>query len=383
MLLLIKSNSNDEKTKVIAMKLFDDFEAVRFPEENLIFITTGGYIYYIYDPKYKHWRKHRKAGNDHITVANYQDVSKEELTEALDGTFPTKETDFMRHCYPSQLCIRDMLDLFTEDFPAFMSDWTIHNTVHEFLLESDICYKSYLKIRELFEEALATRQDNGTTLNKIKEACLSVIGRDIFKKEIGIVDGHDSSSYFWIMPVRIIDYSDSDSIDCVAEMRSNEISIEEDDVAQYLTPFLYKYFDDELEANKKRVQDRWTDDDGNEHATYVSGFEWYLTHNFFTYESMEKILDDMRDTVAALSSGRENEFTAKLREKRGWATYELVYAKDLSDEQVKEYNANRPTEDDTEIGLIIDFYNRFVYRMEYMMRVGKEKGYDLISFMGP
>ena len=45
MLLLIKSNSNDEKTKVIAMKLFDDFEAVRFPEENLIFITTGGYIY--------------------------------------------------------------------------------------------------------------------------------------------------------------------------------------------------------------------------------------------------------------------------------------------------------------------------------------------------
>ena len=185
------------------------------------------------------------------------------------------------------------------------------------------------------------------------------------------------------MPVRIIDYSDSDSIDCVAGMRSNEISIEEDDVAQYLTPFLYKYFDDELEANKKRVQDRWTDDDGNEHATYVSGFEWYLTHNFFTYESMEKILDDMRDTVAALSSGRENEFTAKLREKRGWATYELVYAKDLSDEQVKEYNANRPTEDDTEIGLIIDFYNRFVYRMEYMMRVGKEKGYDLISFMGP
>ena len=31
------------------MKLFDDFEAVRFPEENLIFITHGGYLYYIYD----------------------------------------------------------------------------------------------------------------------------------------------------------------------------------------------------------------------------------------------------------------------------------------------------------------------------------------------
>lgn len=365
------------------MKLFDDFEAVRFSEENLIFITARGYIYYIYDPEYKHWRKHKNAGNDHITVANYQDVSKEELMEALDGVFPTQETDFMRQCYPSQLCIRDMLALFKEDFPNYMSDWAIYNTVHEFLLESDICYKSYLKIRDVFEAALAAKQDNGITLNKIKDVCLAVIGRDIFKKEIGIVDGHDSSSYFWIMPVRVIDYSNSDSIDCVAEMRSNEISIEEDDVAQYLTPFLYKYFDGELEANKRRVEDRWTDDDGNEQATYVSGFEWYLTYNFFTYESVAKILEDMRNTVDALTSGRENEYTAKLREKRGTATYQLLYAKDLSEEQIKEYNANRPTEDDTEIGLIIDFYNRFIYRMEYMMRVGKEKGYDLISFMGP
>lgn len=47
------------------------------------------------------------------------------------------------------------------------------------------------------------------------------------------------------------------------------------------------------------------------------------------------------------------------------------------------YNANRPTEDDTEVELIIDFYQRFLYRMKYMMKVGKEKGYNLISFMGP
>lgn len=29
------------------MKLFDDFEAVKFPEENLIFITKRGYLYYL------------------------------------------------------------------------------------------------------------------------------------------------------------------------------------------------------------------------------------------------------------------------------------------------------------------------------------------------
>lgn len=29
------------------------------------------------------------------------------------------------------------------------------------------------------------------------------------------------------------------------------------------------------------------------------------------------------------------------------------------------------------------YYNRFIYRTEYMMKVGKEKGFNLISFMGP
>ena len=91
----------------------------------------------------------------------------------------------------------------------------------------------------------------------------------------------------------------------------------------------------------------------------------------------------MKDTIDAMSSGRENEFTVKLREKRGTATYQLLYAKNLSQEQIAEYNANRPKQDDTDIELIVDFYHRFIYRMEYMLRVGKEKGYDLISFMGP
>ncbi len=361
------------------MKLFDEFEAVRFPEENLIFITRSGFIYYIYEIGHKHrgsenwgykgWRKHRNAGNDHITVKNYSDINREELTEAMGGMYPEKETDFMRLCHPSQLCIRDMLYLLDEDFPNYMSDRTINHSVHRFLLRSDICYKSFLKLNELFNNAIAHCQDKEHVLNLIKELSFSVIGKDIFKKEIRIVDGHDSSSFFWIMPVRIIDYSDSDSIDSVAEMGSVEISIEENDVDQYLTPFLYKYFDEDLEANKNRPD--------------ASGFDWNLTYNFSTYESVEKILKDIRSTIDVWNSGGENEFTGKLREKRGWATYTLLYAKDLSEEQVKEYNASRPTTDDTIIELIIDFFNRFIYRMEYMMKVGKENGYDLISFMGP
>ena len=372
------------------MKLFDGFEVVKFRQENLLFVTHNGYIYYVYNPKYDNWHKYKNAGNDSITVKNYDEVSKEELIEAMKGVFPKKETDFMRLCPPSQLRIGDMLKLLEEDYPNYMKDYTpyipadtIYHSVHTFLLESDICYKSYLKLRSLFDESIKNKKDNKQVFNDIKTLCFNVIGRDIFKNEIGIVDGHDDSSYFWIMPVRVVDYSDTNGIDAIAEMRSIEISIEEDDVAQYLTPFLYKYFDQDLEANRWRDYQKWVDEDGKEHTSCVEGFEWYLTHNFYTYEAMAKILTDIYDTIDALSTGRDNEYTAKLREKRGTATYQLVYAKNLTDEQVKEYNDNRPTEDDTEIELIIDFYRRLVYRLEYMIKVGKEKGYDLISFMGP
>lgn len=351
------------------MKLFDTIEAVKFPEENMIFITRGGYLYYIYNPKYKWWRKHSNAGNDHLTVSNYPDVSREELVDAMKGVFPKKETDFMRLCNSSQLCIRDMLDLLKEDYPQYMADYAIYHTIHRLLLESDICHKSFEKLQKLLEDATANHHDSNQVLTQIKNLSFAIIGRDIFKREIGIVDGHDSSSYFWIMPVRVIDFENTADLDSVAEMRSAEISIEEDDVAQYLTPFLYKYFDEKLTENKKRKD--------------VSGFEWYLEHNFFTFDSMALILKDIEDTVDALISGRETEYTQKLKLKRGTATYQLVYAKNLTAEEVAEYNTNRPTEDDTAVALVVDFYQRFLYRMEYMLKVGKEKGYNLISFMGP
>ena len=48
------------------MKLFDNYDVVRFPEENKILVTHEGYLYFIYDPRYESWRKHGNAGNDHI-----------------------------------------------------------------------------------------------------------------------------------------------------------------------------------------------------------------------------------------------------------------------------------------------------------------------------
>ena len=113
----------------------------------------------------------------------------------------------------------------------------------------------------------------------------------------------------------------------------------------------------------------------------ISHDKWYLTHNFYTLDSVVSMLKDISNTADALAAGEENEFTAVLRIKRGMATYKLEYARDLSEEQIQEYNDSRPTVDDTDADVIIDFFHRFIYRMEYMIRISREKGYDLISFI--
>lgn len=361
------------------MKLFDNFEAVKFPQENMIFITNEGYLYYIYDCQYKSWNKYKNAGNDYVTVSNYDDVDKEELMVAMEGTFPKRETDFMRMCPSSQLWICDMLDLLKEDYAEYMSDHMIYYTVHSFLLESSVCHRAFEAINNLLDAAARDRCNNSLVATRIKEFSFKMIGRDIYKREIGIVDGHDSSSYFWIMPVRIIDYSDI-TIDGVAEMRSNEISIEENDVDRYLMPFLYKHFDATLEANARRIE--YHSEDGEEENTYIGGFEWYLTHNFFTFDSMVRVLADIADTIDALNFGRETEYTDKLNLKKT-SDFRWQHRSMDGDDAVADDLVNEFTDANTEVALVVDFYQRFLYRMEYMMKVGEEKGYNLISFMGP
>lgn len=308
------------------MKLFNGFEAIKFYEENMIFVTCNRYLYYIYNINSGRWMKYQNAGNDLISVERYEEISRDELSNAMHGVFPKKETDFMRLCHPSQLCVRDMLDILKEDYMKYMSDSSINYLVHNLLRESVTRHKTFEKIVKLLSDADATCTNKENVLEQISALNQDILGRDVLGEQIEIVDGHDSSSYFWIMPVRVIDYSDTENSDNVAEMRSIEISIEEDIVAQYLTPYLYKHFDAELEANKKRA--------------YASDFEWNLTYNFFTFDSVKAIVKDINKTIEELSSESENE-------------------------------------------PLISFYRRFIYRMEYMMTVGKENGYDLISFMGP
>lgn len=70
---------------------------------------------------------------------------------------------------------------------------------------------------------------------------------------IKIKKGHDSSSYFWIMPVKVKDINkNTNNMDNVDECKDLEISIEEEDINSFLRPILLEIFNDYLYANKKK-----------------------------------------------------------------------------------------------------------------------------------
>ena len=83
---------------------------------------------------------------------------------------------------------------------------------------------------------------------------------------IEIKEWHDSSSYFWIMPVKVRDMTkNADDIDNVDEYRKLEISIEEENIRAFLFPLLLKYFDDDLPENKQRY--------GKDIISYTNGIQ--------------------------------------------------------------------------------------------------------------
>ena len=193
---------------------------------------------------------------------------------------------------------------------------------------------------------------------------------------IKIKEGHDGSSYFWIMPVKIKDTNkNTDDIDNIEECRELEISIEEEDIRAYLFPLLLEVFNDELEANKKR---------NVEMINYIrpevtSSFEWYLTYNFFEYEDIENLIERIKHISILLEKDYNNPQLDEIKMDYDWLIYFLPeydrkkeYSKEEKDKLI-ENNKN----------YIIDFYSRFTKYMENMIKEGKEKGYTLISFMGP
>lgn len=194
---------------------------------------------------------------------------------------------------------------------------------------------------------------------------------------IEIKEGHDSSSYFWIMPVKVKDMTkDADDSDNVDEYRKVEISIEEENIRAFLFPLLLKYFDDNLPENLQRLD--------NHTVLLVDGtqttFEWYLTYNYYTMQSIQDMISEIKEIIELLEDDFNNSKLDYIKEDYDWILYldHRVNTKNLPDDKHERIKLTENYKD-----VIINFYNRFIKYMEKMIKEGKEKGYTLISFMGP
>lgn len=186
---------------------------------------------------------------------------------------------------------------------------------------------------------------------------------------IEIIDGHDCGSYFWIMPVKVLILDEcTDHPFNIDEDRENEISVEETIVDTFLYRYLMINFDSDLIFNKNRVI--WDNQKLN--------FEWHLTYNFFTFNHIEKILYDINQDIKFMQKNLFLDYES-IHDMASYLSFyhnpheATVFLKDLDYSLFMMRNKE----------IIIDFYKRFIYYMERMMNSSKEKGYSLISFMGP
>ncbi len=164
------------------------------------------------------------------------------------------------------------------------------------------------------------------------------------KNQVEIIEGHDYSSYFWIMPVR----QDATLCSKVEEHTEEEISIEEDNVYEYLYYFLGKYFDNSFPYI---CRDSYCKD----------GFEGNLEHNIYTYTDVKKMLAEIKGVARMLQEDFDNPMLDGVKKRMRFDRKNITTKESVS--------------------MAIDFYDRFCRRMEAMMKNAPQ--YELISFMGP
>ena len=191
-----------------------------------------------------------------------------------------------------------------------------------------------------------------------------------------IIKGHDTGSCFWIMPVKIKDINkDTNDIENVIEFKNAEISIDEEDFKSYLFPIVLKFFNDNLDMNRKRL-----DVEKDEYTNGIeTSFIWNLTNNYFTVDDIKLMIKEIEKIVYLLTNDYNNSYLDYVKKDYDWILYEdnsldhsLLNNKKFQDELV-EKNKDK----------IIKFYVDFNKFMVNMVNVAIENEYNLIIMCGP
>ena len=190
--------------------------------------------------------------------------------------------------------------------------------------------------------------------------------------QIEIFEGHNPSSYFWIMPVVL--HKEFDIFLDDVERVNDEISIEEDSIYSFLYYFYIRYFDDDLAINQERIMcfDKNVVD-GHHH---LPGFDPNLEYNFYTYDTIKLMLDDILNTAKLLEVDYDNESLKPVKE-----DFWLSLMTEDGSNDYKTEDENHPQAIKRNIHVVIDFYRRFVDRMNKML--DRNPSTNIICIKGP
>ncbi|MBP5789902.1 MAG: hypothetical protein J6W29_06690 [Neisseriaceae bacterium] len=163
---------------------------------------------------------------------------------------------------------------------------------------------------------------------------------------IEIKKGLYGSSYFGIGPIKIKDIKqDTNDLFNIQWIENLCISIEEMHVQALLYPIILKYFDENLYENKKRY-------------TFYNkvSFEEYNTYNYYTIDSIKKIIQDTEEIIQLFEQNSNDERCREIL----YGNY-CGYIKDEA----------------------IIFYKKFNSYLQTMIINSEKFNYHLIAFEGP
>ena len=138
--------------------------------------------------------------------------------------------------------------------------------------------------------------------------------------------------------------------------------------------FLHEHFINEIIYNRLRVEHAW----GNGVNIYYDGFSQHETENFYTYETMEWMLEDIEDTIELLRNDYDNEKLIPVKK-------QFHYASMIDYHQLDDWNLYSQEKEALivreNVEVIIDFYQRFVETMWKMLDENLEG--NVITVEGP
>lgn len=221
----------------------------------------------------------------------------------------------------------------------------------EILFETDSGFSLKISFRDS-NHTLYELLKNGENLQKKLSDCLKSLEN---VEQIEIQERHNTSSYFWIESATELDSYEKGEFG-VDYAFDAEISIEEDYVYDYLAVFLKKYYKPE---NHKICRS-----DDNKY------FEWNLEPNLYKYSDVEKMLSKIKETCRILKADFDDK---RLDE---WKKYSIGTS--FINEEIRQERINFV---ESRVEIIIDFYERFCFQIEEMMK--RYPNYECIDFMGP